>query len=43
MKITPATEEELIDFLQWYWREVQGLPYQTTSEEIVNFYLDDKK
>ena len=36
-------EEELVDFLMWYWREIQGMPYHTTAEEIVNFYLDDKK
>lgn len=38
-----ATEEELIDFLRWYWREVEGKPYNTTAEEIVNFYLEDNK
>jgi hypothetical protein len=36
-------EEDLIKFLRWYWREIQGKPYHTTAEEIVKFFMDDLK
>ena len=35
-------EEDLIKFVRWYWREIQGKPYHTTAEEIVKFFMDDE-
>ena len=32
-------EKELTDFLEWYWDEIDGKPYQTTALEIVEDYL----
>lgn len=28
----------LIKYQNWYWREVQGKPYQTTASDIVDLF-----
>lgn len=33
-------EAELIKFLQWYWKEVDGKPYDILAKEIVKEYLN---
>jgi len=33
-------EKELTDFLEWYWDEIDGKPYQTTALEIVEDYME---
>ena len=30
--------ELLIKYQNWYWKEVQGKPYQTTANEIVDSF-----
>lgn len=37
------TTQELVDFLEWYWQEVDGKPYHITALTIVEDYLNDKK
>ena len=36
-------EDDLIKFFRWYWREIQGIHYDTTASEIVKFFIDDLK
>jgi len=31
--------ETLTSFLTWYWREVDGKPYDTMAEEIIENYI----
>lgn len=35
--------DELEDFVRWYWKEIQGKPYQVSSEDIVKWYHEDKE
>ena len=32
--------DDLIDFVEWYWREVQGKPYHISSKELINIYIN---
>ena len=34
-------EDELEDFIQWYWKEIDGKPYQMTTTEVIKWYLED--
>jgi hypothetical protein len=34
-------EDDLIKFLRWYWKEIQGIHYDTTASEIVKIFMDD--
>lgn len=36
-----SSEEEaiLLDFIHWYWKEIDGKPYQISSGEILVLYL----
>jgi hypothetical protein len=36
-------EELLEEFVKWYWKEIQGKPYQVSGEEIVKWFLEDKQ
>ena len=33
---------EIQDFIEWYWREIDGRPSRDTSLTIAYYYLDDK-
>ena len=33
-------ETILIDFMRWYWAEIDGKPYKTTAEELIKSYLE---
>lgn len=35
------TPEEIEKVIQWYWREIQQKPYQTTAAEVANEYRKD--
>lgn len=35
-------KEELIEFIRWYWSEVNGKPYDIRSEELIEIYLKEK-
>jgi len=39
--ITDDQKEILITFIKWYWKEVEGKPYDINSEEVVNYFIDD--
>ena len=34
-------EEEIKDFLNWYWREIDGKPYHISANDIVEDYIKD--
>ena len=34
-------DQELRDFIRWYWNEIDGKPYNTTSDEVVKWYTTD--
>jgi len=33
---------EMQDFIEWYWKEIDGKPYRCTSLEVAEWYLNDK-
>lgn len=35
--------EQLEEFVRWYWREIQGRPYDIRADEVVDAFFDDKK
>ena len=35
-----AIADDLIQFLHWYWENIDGRPYYTTATEIVEDYLN---
>lgn len=34
-------EEELEDFLKWYWKEIDGKPYSMSIDDVINWYKED--
>lgn len=34
---------EMKEFMWWYWQNVQGPPYSTTAEEMVELFLTEKQ
>lgn len=37
-------DEELLEkFVIWYWKEIQGKPYQIRAEEVVKYFIEDQK
>lgn len=35
--------DELIEFLKWYWREIEVKPYDISASEIVSQYEEETK
>jgi hypothetical protein len=34
---------DIQDFLEWYWREIDGKPSRDSSLTIAEYYFDDKR
>ena len=34
---------DLQDFIEWYWKEIDGKPSSDSSLTIVEYYIEDKK
>jgi hypothetical protein len=33
----------LKDFIKWYWKEIDGKPYQISAEELIEIYKKEQK
>lgn len=34
---------DLIDFIEWYWKEIDGKPSVDSAMTIAEYYLEDKE
>ena len=34
---------ELQDFIEWYWKEIDGKPSSESSLTIAEYYIEDKR
>ncbi len=37
-ELEEENRKKLISFLNWYWRNIDGKPYDTSAEDVVNSY-----
>ena len=36
-------KEEVVEFIEWYWLNISGKPYHTTSEEVADWFIEDSE